>query len=300
MAESTSSFNIEQKSITKSVDTNSDNILSICVLSDGRIATSTFAEVVIYNLDKNNVDIVINENIEEVSYLFLMQCGYLFSSATEECIIYEINENSYEIIQKLGGLFGDTSKAYEMTNGNIIVLSKGFYVFKKDPAQNLFSLEKTVTNENFLSDVVEVNDNQVVIANKAKNQLIFWKIEDWSVAKEINDIKVGPYNNCLYKYDSSNLIVGGDHIVYLVDLNTFNIKQSLENKYEIFSICPVNDKIFLTTGNEGTITQWNFEDGKITKQHEKENLANEECLCMIYLDNGKILLGDARKLVIIE
>ena len=282
MAESTSSFNIEEKSITKSVDTNSDNILSICVLSDGRIATSTFAEVVIYNLDKNNVDIVINENIEEVSYLFLMQCGYLFSSATEECIIYEINENSYEIIQKF------------------IVLSKGFYVFKKDPAQNLFSLEKTVTNENFLSDVVEVNDNQVVIANKAKNQLIFWKIEDWSVAKEINDIKVGPYNNCLYKYDSSNLIVGGDHIVYLVDLNTFNIKQSLENKYEIFSICPVNDKIFLTTGNEGTITQWKFEDGKITKQHEKENLANEECLCMIYLDNGKILLGDARKLVIIE
>ena len=103
-----------------------------------------------------------------------------------------------------------------------------------------------------------------------------------------------------YGYDSSNLIVGGDHIVYLVDLNTFNIKQSLEKKYETFSICPVNDKIFLTTGNEGTITQWKFEDGKITKQHEKENLANEECLCMKYWDNGKILLGDAKKLVIIE
>ena len=77
MAESTKAFNIENKSIVKSVETNSDNILSICALNDGRIATSTFGEVVIYNLDKNKVDMVINENKEEVSYLFLMQCGYL-------------------------------------------------------------------------------------------------------------------------------------------------------------------------------------------------------------------------------
>ena len=41
------SFNIESKSIKKTVKTNSDNILSICVLTDGRIATSTFGEVVI-------------------------------------------------------------------------------------------------------------------------------------------------------------------------------------------------------------------------------------------------------------
>ena len=300
MAESTSTFNIENKSISKKVETNSDNILSICALRDGRIATSTFGEVVIYNLDKSKVDMVINENIEEVSYLFLMQSDYLFSSACEECIIYDIKEDSYEIIQKLGGLYGDTSKALELYNGDIIVLCKGFYVFKKDPAENLYSLGKTVEGDHFLNDIIQINENQIVISNKVENQLKVWKVEDWSVQKEINNIKVGPYNNCLYKYDTKYLIVGGDKLIYLIDLNTYNIKQTLDNKYEVFSICPVSDKIFLTTGNEGTITQWKYENGEISKQHEKEKLASEECLCMKYLSNGKILLGDSRKLIIIE
>ena len=300
MAESTKAFNIENKSIVKSVETNSDNILSICALNDGRIATSTFGEVVIYNLDKNKVDMVINENKEEVSYLFLMQCGYLFSSACEECIIYEINENSYEIIQKLGGLYGDTSKALELTNGDIIVLSKGFYVFKRDPAQNQFSLSNTVNYATFANDAIQSKENQIVVSIKANNELIFWNLEKWQIENTFSNINVGPYNNCLYKYDKDNLIVGGDHIIYIIDLNNIIVKQQLENKYEIFSICPISDKIFLTTGNEGTITQWKFEDGSINKQHEKEKLATEEVLCMKYLDNGKILLGDSKNLVIIE
>ena len=296
----TESFNIDNKSISKSVETNSDNILSICALSDGHIATSTFAEVVIYNLDKNKVDMVIKENIEEVSCLFLMQCGYLFSSACEECIIYEINETSYEIVQKLGGLVGDTSKAIELSNGDIIVLSRGFYVFKRDPALNKFSLEKTVNCDIFLNDVVQTKENEIATSCKENNKLLFWNLEKWQIENCITNIKVGPYNNCLYLYDKDNLIVGGDQIIYLVDTGNLNIKQSLENKYEIFSICPITDKIFLTTGNEGTITQWKFENGAMSKQHEKEKLATEECLCMKYLDNGKILLGDSKKLVIIE
>ena len=125
-------------------------------------------------------------------------------------------------------------------------------------------------------------------------------MEKWQIEMAFSNINVGPYNNCLYKYDNNNLIVGGDKNIYIIDLNTFKIKQKLENKYEIFSICPISDKIFLTTGNEGTITQWKFENDSISKQHEKEKLATEEVLCMKYLDNGKILLGDAKKLVIIE
>ena len=300
MTESNNAFNIENKSISKSVETNSDNILSICALNDGRIATSTFAEVVIYNLVKNKVDMVIKENIEEVSYLFLMQCGYLFSSACEQCIIYEINENSYEIIQKLGGLYGDTSKALELTNGDIIVLSQGMYVFKRDPAQNQYSLEKNVNYASFLNDAVQTKEKQLAVSDKENNKLLFWNMEKWQIEMTFDNIKVGPYNNCLYKYDNDNLIVGGDQTIYLIDLNTLKIKQKIENKYEIFSICPISDKIFLTTGNEGTITQWKFENDSITKQHEKEKLATEEVLCMKYLNNGKILLGDAKKLVIIE
>ena len=300
MTESNNAFNIENKSIFKSVETNSDNILSICALNDGRIATSTFAEVVIYNLVKNKVDMVIKENIEEVSYLFLMQCGYLFSSACEQCIIYEINENSYEIIQKLGGLYGDTSKALELTNGDIIVLSQGMYVFKRDPAQNQYSLKKTVNYASFLNDAVQTKEKQLAVSDKENNKLLFWNMEKWQIEMTFDNIKVGPYNNCLYKYDNDNLIVGGDQTIYLIDLNTLKIKQKIENKYEIFSICPISDKIFLTTGNEGTITQWKFENDSITKKHEKEKLATEEVLCMKYLNNGKILLGDAKKLVIIE
>ena len=118
-------------------------------------------------------------------------------------------------------------------------------------------------------------------------------VDEYKCVKENNN----QINN---KYDKDNLIVGGDHIIYIIDLNNIKIKQQLKNKYEIFSICPISDKIFLTTGNEGTITQWKFEDGSISKQHEKEKLATEEVLCMKYLDNGKILLGDSKNLVIIE
>lgn len=294
------SFNIESKSIKKTIKINSDNILSICVLDDGRIATSTFCEVVIYNLEKDKIDMEIHENIEEVSHLFKMRSGYLFSSACEECIIYNIKENSYEIIQKFGGLEGDTPKSIELDNGDIVCLSRGFYVFKLDPAQNIYSLYKTVEEDNFLNDIIEINSDKIVTSNDFDKQLKIWNVKDWSIISKINDIQVGPYNNCIYKIDSKNMIVGGTDSVYLIDLNTYNIKKKISNKYVIFAICPVNDKIFLTTGNEGTITQWKFEGNEISKEHEKENLASKECLCMKYLDNGTILMGDTKNLIIIE
>ena len=296
----TSSFNIESKSIQKKVTTNSDNILSICVLSDGRIATSTFSEVVIYNLEKDTKDMEIHENIEEVSHLFLMQSGYLFSSACEECIIYDIQESSYEIIQKLGGLYGDTSKSIELENGDIVCLSKGFYLFKKDPAENVYSLAKNVKEDKFLNDVIQISPDRIAISNNIDKQIKFWNANDWSVVNQINGIQVGPYNNCLYKLDTKNMIVGGTGCIYLVDIDNGNIKTKLDNSYEIFAISPINEKLFLTTGNEGTITQWKFENNEIKKEHEKEKLASEECLCMKYLDNGKILLGDTKNVIIIE
>ena len=296
----TSSFNIESKSIKKKVTTNSDNILSICILSDGRIATSTFSEVVIYNLEKDTKDMEIHENIEEVSHLFLMQSGYLFSSACEECIIYDIQESSYEIIQKLGGLYGDTSKSIELENGDIVCLSKGFYLFKKDPAENVYSLAKNVKEDKFLNDVIQISPDRIAISNNIDKQIKFWNANDWSVVNQINGIQVGPYNNCLYKLDTKNMIVGGTGCIYLVDIDNGNIKTKLDNSYEIFAISPINEKLFLTTGNEGTITQWKFENNEIKKEHEKEKLASEECLCMKYLDNGKILLGDTKNLIIIE
>lgn len=300
MSDTTSSFNIETKSKTKTVKTNSDNILSICVLNDGRIATSTFSEVVIYNLEKDKVDMTINENIEEVSHLFFMQNGYLFSSACEECIIYEIKEDSYEIIQKLGGLYGDTSKSIELENGDVICLSKGLYVFKKDPALNNFSLFKTINEDKFLNDVIQVDENRIAISNSVDKQIKFWELSSFSNVSQIDDIEVGPYNNCLYKIDSKNMVVGGVNMIYLVDLSTCVIKKKVTNDYEIFAVSPINDKIFLTTGNEGTITQWKYDNEEIAKEHEKEKLGKEECLCMKYLENGKILLGDSANLIIIE
>ena len=294
------SFNIESKSIKKTVKTNSDNILSICVLTDGRIATSTFGEVVIYNLEKDKIDMEIHENIEEVSYLFTMRSSYLFSSACEECIIYNIKEDSYDIIQKLGGLEGDTTKSIELDNGDIICLFRGFYIFKLDPALNTYSLFKNVKEDNFLNDVIQINNDKIITSNNADAQLKIWNINDWSCFTKINNIAIAPYNNCLYKLDNNNLIIGGNDSIYLMDLNTFEVKKKINNKYVIFAISPVNENIFLTTGNEGTITQWKFDGDEINKEHEKENLAKEECLCMKYLDNGKIILGDSKNLIIIE
>ena len=300
MSDSTSSFNIESKTIKKKVETNSDNILSICVLKDGRIATSTFCEIAIYNLETDKIDMEINENIEEVSHLFLMGNGYLFSSACEECIIYNIKENSYEIIQKLGGLDGDTSKSIELDNSDIICLHRGFYIFKFDPAQNIYSLHKTIKEDKFFNDVIQINSDKIITSNNAEQQLKIWEVKNYSILTQINNIQVGPYNNCLYKIDSKNIIIGGTDSIYLIDLNTCHIKKKISNKYTIFSICPVSDKIFLTTGNEGTITQWKFDNNDIIKEHEKENCAEEECLCMMYLNDGKILLGDTVNLIIIE
>jgi hypothetical protein len=300
MSDPTSSFNIESKSIKKIIKTNSDNILSICILNDGRIATSTFCEIVIYNLETDKKDMEIHENIEEVSHLFLMRSGYLFSSACEECIIYDIKENSYDIIQKLGELDGDTSKSIELDNGDIICLHKGFYVFKFNPAQSNYFKYKYVEEDNFFNDIIQINAEKIVTSNNADQQLKFWNIKDWSLITQMNNIQVGPYNNCLYLIDSRNMIIGGTDSIYLIDLTTYNIKKKINNKYTIFSICPISDKTFLTTGNEGTITQWKFDNDEINKEHEKENLAKEECLCMAYLTNGQILLGDSKNLIIIE
>lgn len=299
MAEATN-FNINSKKSVKNFKTNSDNVLSICILNDGRIATSTFGEIVIYNLEKNQRDMEINENIEEVSHLFEMSSGYLFSSACEECIIYEIKENTYEIIQKLGGIDGDTSKSYELNNGDIITLSRGIYIFSKDPALNQYSLSKTIEEDEFLNDVIQVNDDKIIISSSADKNLKVWNINDWSEYKTINDVSVASYHDCLYKKDEFNLIVGGNKEIYLIDLKEFIVKKKFKNDYEVFNICPISESIFLTLGNEGIITQWKYNDNDIKKEHEKDKISDEECLCMKYIKDGRILIGSSKNVIILE
>lgn len=42
-----------------------------------------------------------------------------------------------------------------------------------------------------------------------------------------------------------------------------------------------------------------FDNSEIQKEHEKEKI-NSNCLCMKYLNNGKILLSDAKNLIILK
>ena len=293
-------FNIETKKVLKTVETNTDTILSICELNDGRIATSTFGEVVIYNINEDKKDMTINENIEEVKHLFLMNSGYLFSSACEECIIYDIKPDKYEIIQKLGDLYGDTPKSIELKNGDIISLSRGFYVFQKEPDQNKYSKIRNEDNSEFFYDIIQISSDKVIISSE--DELKIWDINKWSVITVIKDIYVGCFNGCLYQIDSNNLIVGGKNCIYLIDLNDYKVKKKIDTDYETFCVCPINENIFLTTGTGGTITQWKFDGNDITKEYEKENVISEDsevCLCMKYLKNGTLVLGDNRNLVIL-
>ena len=178
----------------------------------------------------------IHENIEEVSYIFTMRSSYLFSSACEECIIYNIKENSYDIIQKLGGLEGDTSKSIELENGDIITLSIGFYIFKLDPALNTYSLFKTVNEGKFLNDVIQISNDKIITSTNEDSQLKIWDIKEWSCITNINNIQLAPYNNCLYKLDSNNLIIGGNDSIYLMDLNTYEIKKKIKSIWKYMKI----------------------------------------------------------------
>lgn len=301
MSDTSSTFNIENISIVKKVETNNGKILSICPLEDERIAISSLGEITIYNLEKDKIDFVIKGNNEDKNILSLMRNGNLLSCCNGEIIIYKIKEDSYEVIDKIENLGGNISKAIELHNRNIIILGEGYYVFKKGLEEKKYVLEEKRLDGYHYNDGYQINDNIIALVTQQGKMIKYFDENSWIIPKIVVSYQnYSSFNNCLLKYDSDYFIIGGDKKLYLINLGDYRTKQQLDVQYEICSICRVNGNVFLTTGKEGTITQWKIENNEIIKQYEKENLVTGECRCLVYLDNGKILMNDSNKLVILQ
>ena len=301
MSDTSSTFNIENVSIVKKVETNSGKIISICPLEDERIAISSLGEITIYNLEKDKIDFVIKGNNEDKNILSLLRNGNLLSCCNGEIIIYKIKEDSYEVIDKIENIGGNIWKAIELHNRNIIILSEGFYIYKKDQEKKKYVLDHKNMDGRLYNDVIQINDNLIALVTQQGKMIRYFDKNSWTVPKIVVSYqKYSSFNNCLLKYDSDYFIIGGDKKLYLINLEDYRTKQDLDVQYEISSICRIKGNVFLTTGKEGTITQWKMENNEIIKQYEKENLVTGECRCLEYLDNGKILMNDSNKLVILE
>ena len=122
---------------------------------------------------------------------------------------------------------------------------------------------------------------------------------DWEVITEIKDIKMGRYNCIIYKIDSKNLIVGGKDGVYLIDIDNFKIKKKVDITKKTICLCPFSQKLFLIYDKKGIISQWKFAGNDIIKEKEREKVTDEKCFCMKYLNDGSLLLGVEKSLIIL-
>lgn len=179
---------------------------------------------------------------EDKNILFVMKSAYLFSCCKGESTIYNIKEDSYEIIQKIENINEDISKAIELHNEKIIILSKGFYVFKKDKDGNQYILDGKSVDENFYSDAIQLNEYLIVFVTQEGKMIKYFNEGIWRSPKiVVSYLKFSSFNNCLLKYDSDFLILGGNKKIYLINFGDYRVKQALDVEYEINSICRVND-----------------------------------------------------------
>ena len=178
----------------------SSEIVSICFLKDGRIASSSEDKnILIFNKNTFKTEIRIKEK-KRICYMNVNKGGILISCSNGTYVnLYEIKGKKYKIIQTIKpysllidviGKFDDSfsiQKFIELKNGDIAILVWGkavsFYTKKKNSQKYSYLNKYREIDDDRITDLCEIEKNKYCVTLKFKYQIQFLDMN----SKKVNE-----------------------------------------------------------------------------------------------------------------
>ena len=92
------------------------------------------------------------------------------------------------------------------------------------------------------------------------------------------------------------LVIGGINKIYIINVNHYSLDREIEiTNSNIFGFCMIDENIFLTGDNNGTIIKWKIEGNNIIIISKKEKAHSDSIYSLIKMGNGLIVSGSFDK-----
>ena len=195
-------------------------------------------------------------------------------------------------------------KIIELENKNLISCSKDysfiFYTknksrYKKEYKKNKYGCE---------SSLIQIKDNEICYCISYGNNKLIYDICFYDCIQKKLIIAISKINiNCnsltfkVFKMITKYLLAVGDAIrIFIFNVNHYSLEREIEIfNTSIFGFCMLDEIIFLTGDNNGSIIQWKIEGNNIIKISIKEKAHSDNIYTLIKMENGLIASGSCDK-----
>ena len=294
-------FKFENMNVIKILNDNEGNILCLKTLEDGRLAAGDYkSNLIIYNKETFKPDIIIKNNLENL-YNFIQKknknIACLFKKNFTFKIIKIKNNFEYENIQIINNAHNkNILKIIELKNENLITFSRdcSFKIWKLN--KNKYEKINEFKDTNDLSDGIEIKYNEILYSlNTEPQSIVFYDLNLNTKIKTLNNLNL--IINILYhitKLNDKEVVVAGDKIVYLIDIENYLILCKFNSNDYSKCILKLSNNLFLIGDTNGTITQYRIKNKQIIKESYK-NKSHDDRLYSMTILNNMIISGNGKK-----
>ena len=283
-----------------------DNVCNICILKNKKICyLDEYCKILIIRDCYNNCEIKIDGNSNsKINYIMELNDGRILICYLDFLIkiieIDYINKN-YKFTNILKGHSNLISKVIELKNGYLCSCSFDGYIKKwKKNKDNLYEFEINLKlfEEGKFYSLLEVNEIIFSLLDFDNKKILY--IMDLNKREErkkyLQNINLKREN--LVKLDDNNLLVGGNYVIYIYNINK-NEEININCNYIICSLYVLKDNRILLGDNNGNLIilenllRLNFEIIKENNIKDEIDSLNEfeinDNICHIIFKNKKEL-----------
>ena len=299
----------------KTIENHSGRINNVILLDNEKFSScSDDGLIIIYNIKTFEVIQKIEDKIEINYHLKLSNNNIISCCGDGTLKIYEQNNSlvnsilsfwnkstdstaDYTLIQTLKEHKKSLCKVIEI-NDNLIAscgLDAQMNIWKKND-NNYRCIKKIKIDkiENYPSNIVKINDKEIVSVSTTSDYIKFWDLNDYSEKKSIEIKNIICYSNSMKMIDNDILLISvilkG---IYLINTKNYQyFKKIIENNISMTSIFILDKKVFISyedNKNKFSLVEYKYENQKLIKIR-KNNKAHENVITgIIVFENGEIV-----------
>jgi len=286
---------------------NSNSILYLSVLKDGRLAAAENNALKIYKNNSFDPQLSINEHSQGIPSFTQINDGRIITCSDDNSMkLIELKENREYKVHQILKLENSARKIIEIKENLLVSVSCGkeMKVWKKDDnSRNLVYVKDVPFQDNFsCCNIIRLNDNEFATSSVKDKCIKFWNSNNFDNFKIINNIETHWCLKTMCLINEDILCVAGLNStgLHFIRISSHNlIKNENKNIGEPKSITCINsfsNGLILCAlkdnNNNNTLVKYQCDDNlNLEKISEKEQAHSKEIFSCVGLNNGMIVSG---------
>ena len=245
---------------------NNCTISMLIMLKDYRFASSSSDKSIkIFNRETYEIDMIIIEHTNYVSYINQLKDERLVSSSSDFTIkIFKLFKNYYLIEQIINNHKNRLRKTIELQNNYLVSCSwdKTIKIWIKD-LKGLYKLKQELNEKNEIDSIFEINEKEICSLSYLEETLIFYELKNdkFIFNCSIDNYIFSGFPNNFAKINEKCFLIGGELMIYFIDINSHKIKyiyvfEKYINEINYFQTLYLSKDGFLFVGAETDIFQF--------------------------------------------